>query len=149
VKNFKIDHPLDPNKYLVHASVESPNMMNIYNGNVTLDSTTGKAEVVLPAYFEALNKDFQYQLTCVGGKGVVWVDKEIANNRFMIAGDTPGRKVSWQVTGIRHDTWANANPLQVEVQKSKAAAATPARQSAAGSGNKGWADWSKPPAMSQ
>ena len=30
---FKIDHPLDPtNKYLYHSFVESPDMMNIYNG---------------------------------------------------------------------------------------------------------------------
>jgi len=37
-KEFKIDDPLDPgNKYLVHASVESSEMMNIYNGNVTTD----------------------------------------------------------------------------------------------------------------
>ena len=31
--SFKIDHPLDPaNKYLYHSFVESPDMMNIYNG---------------------------------------------------------------------------------------------------------------------
>src|SRR5580700_2785501 len=34
--SFKIDHPLDPaNKYLYHSFVESPDMMNIYNGNAT------------------------------------------------------------------------------------------------------------------
>ena len=38
--SFKIDHPLDPeNKYLSHSFVESPDMMNIYNGNVVLDAT--------------------------------------------------------------------------------------------------------------
>ena len=37
--SFKIDHPLDPaNKYLYHSFVESPDMMNIYNGNVTTDA---------------------------------------------------------------------------------------------------------------
>ena len=37
--SFKIDHPLDPaNKYLSHSFVESPDMMNIYNGNVTTDA---------------------------------------------------------------------------------------------------------------
>ncbi len=36
--SFKIDHPLDPeNKYLSHSFVESPDMMNIYNGNVVLE----------------------------------------------------------------------------------------------------------------
>ena len=54
--SFKIDHPLDPeNKYLSHSFVESPDMMNIYNGTVT---TNAKAEaaVSLPDWFEALNQ---------------------------------------------------------------------------------------------
>lgn len=37
VKDFKIDHPLDPaNKYLVHASIESSDVMNLYNSNAVL-----------------------------------------------------------------------------------------------------------------
>ena len=44
--SFKIDHPLDPaNKYLSHSFVESPDMMNIYNGNVTTDRR-GRRRVV-------------------------------------------------------------------------------------------------------
>src|SRR5262249_35186046 len=36
--SFKIDYPLDPTrKYLYHSFVESPDMMNIYNGIVTLN----------------------------------------------------------------------------------------------------------------
>jgi hypothetical protein len=38
-------------------------------------------------------------------------------NRFKIAGGTSGMKVSWQVTGIRKDPWANANRIQVEEDK--------------------------------
>lgn len=46
--SFKIDHPLDPeNKYLQHSFVESPDMMNVYNGNVFLDNE-GEAWVELP-----------------------------------------------------------------------------------------------------
>ena len=49
--SFKIDDPLDPaNKYLYHSFVESPDMMNIYNGNVTTDKR-GPATVVMPDYF--------------------------------------------------------------------------------------------------
>ena len=37
--SFKIDHPLDPDdKWLSHSFVESPDMMNVYNGNVVLDA---------------------------------------------------------------------------------------------------------------
>jgi hypothetical protein len=118
VKNFKIDHPLDPeHKYLYHASVESSDMMNIYNGNVVLDEN-GEAWVELPEWFEALNRDFRYQLTALGQPGPnLYIAQEIQNNRFKIAGGKPGMKVSWQVTGIRHDPWAQAHPSPVEEVK--------------------------------
>lgn len=117
---FRIDHPLDPeNKFLVHSFVESPEMKNIYDGIVTLDGT-GEAIVALPSYFDALNTEFRYQLTCVGGYAPVYVSKEIADRKFRIAGGTPGLKVSWQVTGVRHDPHALRNPVVVEVEKSAA-----------------------------
>ena len=116
--SFQIDHPLDPeNKYLFHSFVESPDMMNVYNGNVALDGN-GEAVVTLPDYFEPLNKDFRYQLTAIGVPGPsLYIAEEISNNRFTIAGGEPGGKVSWQVTGIRQDKWAEANRIQVEVDK--------------------------------
>jgi hypothetical protein len=41
----------------------------------------------------------------------------MADNQFVIQTDQGGVKVSWQVTGIRKDPWAEANRLQVEVDK--------------------------------
>lgn len=115
--SFKIDHPLDPeNKYLYHSFVESPDMMNIYNGITVLDSK-GEAAIVLPTWFSALNRDFRYQLTCVGGYAPVFISREVENNSFQIAGGKPGLKISWQVTGIRQDAWANANRVPVEEAK--------------------------------
>jgi hypothetical protein len=115
--SFKIDHPLDPaNKYLYHSFVESPDMMNIYNGNVTTDGN-GTAIVAMPAWFEALNTDFRYQLTVIGQFARAIVASEIANRSFVIKTDKPNVKVSWQVTGIRQDAWANAHRIQVEVEK--------------------------------
>jgi hypothetical protein len=115
--SFKIDHPLDPEgQYLAHSFVESPDMMNVYNGNVTTDAQ-GEAVVVLPAYFEALNRNFRYQLTCIGGFAPVYIAEKISGNRFKIAGGTPGMEVSWQVTGIRQDAWAEAHRIVVEQAK--------------------------------
>ncbi len=115
---FKIDHPLDPeNKYLQHSFVESPDMMNIYNGNAVLDEQ-GEATVTLPEWFEALNQDFRYQLTAVGAPGPnLFIAKKVSGNRFTIAGGTPGMEVSWQVTGVRHDAYAAAHRIQVEIVK--------------------------------
>ncbi len=116
-KNFKIDHPLDPaNKYLVHASVESSEMMNIYTGNVTTDAQ-GQATVQLPEWFEELNTDFRYQLTVIGQFAQAIVAREIEHNHFEIRTSAPNVKVSWQVTGVRQDAYAKANPLVVEQEK--------------------------------
>jgi hypothetical protein len=127
--SFKIDHPLDPaNKYLCHSFVQSPDMKNVYDCVVVLDRK-GKAEIELPNWFGALNKDFRYQLTAIGAPGPnLYIAEEISdtttnytsnnkNSRFKIAGGTSGMKVSWQVTGIRKDPWANANRIQVEEDK--------------------------------
>jgi len=115
--SFKIDHPLDPeNKYLYHSFVESPDMMNIYNGNVVTDAN-GHATVDLPEWFEALNKDFRYQLTVIGEFAQAIVSDEISNNQFSVKTDKPNIKVSWQVTGVRQDAFANANRIPVEEMK--------------------------------
>jgi hypothetical protein len=115
--SFKIDHPLDPaNKYLYHSFVESPDMMNIYNGNV-VTNRDGLATVVLPGYFEALNRDFRYQLTVIGQFAQAIIARKIARNQFIIRTNKPRVEVSWQVTGIRHDAYANAHRIPVEENK--------------------------------
>ena len=117
--SFKIDDPLDPaNKYLYHSFVESPDMMNIYNGSVKLNAR-GEIWVTMPDYFEALNRDFQYVLTAIGRpQPYLYIAKKMSGNRFKIAGGKPNAEVSWQVTGIRHDAWANAYRIPVEEEKS-------------------------------
>jgi hypothetical protein len=72
---------------------------------------------MLPEYFGALNRDFRYQLTVIGQFAQAIVASEIDNNSFSIKTDKPGVKVSWQVTGIRQDAYANAHRIQVEVDK--------------------------------
>ena len=102
-------------------------MKNVYDGVVVLDRK-GKAEIELPDWFGALNKDFRYQLTAIGAPGPnLYIAEKISdtttsnknnnNSRFKIAGGTSGMKVSWQVTGIRKDPWANANRIEVEEEK--------------------------------
>lgn len=122
---FVIDDPLDPkNKLLYHSFVESPDVMNIYDGIATLDDS-GAATIVLPEYFLALNKDFRYLATPMGAsmpnlhlsasvhkKYLMFGQIELA-----VAGGAPNGKVSWQVTGIRHDPWIEANPIVPVVDK--------------------------------
>jgi len=116
-KFFKIDHPLDPeNQYLVHSSVESSEYKNFYDGIATLDAN-GTASVTLPHWFEALNRDFRYQLTPIGAYAPLYIGHEIEQGRFQIAGGKSGMRVSWMVTGVRRDPYAAAHPVQVEQPK--------------------------------
>ena len=116
-KSFEIDHPLDPEKKkLKHFSIESDQLTNIYNGNAVLNEN-GEAVVKLPDWFEALNTDFSYQLTCIGGFANVYIAEEVENNQFKIGGGKPGLKVSWQVSGIRHDRQSMEIDRTVELDK--------------------------------
>lgn len=99
--------------------------MNVYNGNITTDEN-GYATVHLPDYFEALNREFRYQLTVIGtldppvGDGFpqAMVTQKIQANRFIVRTDHPRVEVSWQITGVRKDAWAEANRIPVAVDKS-------------------------------
>jgi hypothetical protein len=118
-KLFTIDHPLDPeNKLLMHAAAESNEVINFYSGNIQTDAF-GKAIVTLPNYFEALNKDYRYQLTVIGGSfAQAIISKEVLNNKFEISTNQPNIKVSWEVKGIRNDLRMQKNPFVAEVLKS-------------------------------
>ena len=115
--NFRIPHPLDPSKVLYHASMEAPVPLNVYSGNVRTNRR-GLAVVTLPRYFDAINRDFRYQLTVVGrsfARAIVW--KEIAGNSFTIRTDEPRVKVSWQVTAQRDDEYMREHPFEAERPK--------------------------------
>ena len=118
-KMFRIDHPLDPeNKYLNHAAIESSEVLNIYSGNITTDAN-GDATVALPDWFEAVNRDFRYQLTVVGAFAQAVVADEIKDNRFVIKSNSPNVKVSWQVTGVRSDAGMQKHPFKAEEDKTE------------------------------
>lgn len=119
VKQFRIDHPLDPeNKYLNHWSVESNEILNLYSGSVVTDDTC-RAIVKLPDYLEALNHDFRYQLTPLGELAHATVETEMRDGSFGILTDRPNVRVSWQITGRRQDPYVLARAFDVEQEKSQ------------------------------
>src|SRR5439155_26670658 len=86
------------------------------NRNVTTDAN-GDATITMPDYFDSLTRDFRYQLTPIGQFAQAMVSSEIKENKFSIKTDKPNVKVSWQVTGIRQDAYANAHRTPVEENK--------------------------------
>ncbi len=134
-KSFCIDHPEDPaGQYLLHYSAESPEVINFYRGNVTLDGT-GSAVVDLPPYFARINRDPSYVLTALGAPmPLLHIAERISDSAltegaaaapgqavpicsFRIAGGVPGREVSWRVEAVRNDAWVRMTGAPVEVRK--------------------------------
>lgn len=96
VKTFNIDHPLDPdNKTLRHFSIESNEVLNLYRGTATFDNN-GSTTITLPKYFNAINKDFSYQLTPVGAAmpNLFIKNKVNTNGEFTISGGANNKEVS-------------------------------------------------------
>lgn len=118
-KNFRIDHPQDPeNKYLNHFSIESNEVLNIYRGTVAFDQN-GKAVVQLPDWFDAVNKNASYQLTPIGGYAPIFIAEKIKDGRFVIAGGTLGMEVSWAVYAERNDPYLQQHPEARQVVELK------------------------------
>ena len=115
---FEIDHPLDPANWLLfHSFVESPEAKNMYDGIATLD-TNGDVTITLPDYWDALNYEPRYQFFAIDqAMPNLYVKTEEHNNQFTIGGGVPGGKISWQITGVRHDPYILAHPIIVEVEK--------------------------------
>jgi hypothetical protein len=119
IKAFMIDHPLDPeNKVLTHSCVESDQRMNLYRGLATTDSR-GYATIAVPSWFEALNEDILYQLTVIDTEDsasftMAKVVRELRSGTFRIRSSVGRTKVSWMLTGKRHDPTSQHYPLEVE-----------------------------------
>jgi len=118
-KSFKIDHPLKPDThYLLHSSIESDEMMNIYKGNGYIKN--GICQLTMPSWFTPLNgdnkDDYSYSLTSIGGKNDLWVEKEMNNGKVVFAG-TNDKKFSYVIYAVRHDKHAEKNRMKVEVLK--------------------------------
>ena len=120
--HVKIDHPVDPaTRYLSHSTVQSAEQKTVYDGTVTTDAR-GYATVMLPDWFEALNRDFRYQLTIVDDSDSehfiqAKVVRRIADHQFTIRTSMGNVAVCWQVTGIRQDAYALAHPVTVDELK--------------------------------
>jgi hypothetical protein len=117
-KSFMIDHPLDPaNMFLLHYSSESPEPQNRYNGNVILNNA-GAVAVQLPDYFHAINSNYRYNLTAIGGPAPnLHIAQKIQGNVFVIAGGQPGQEISWEVIATRTDNFVVQRGAPVELEK--------------------------------
>lgn len=115
-KNFIIPHPSDPERYLVHATLEGPEGAVYYRGSARLNR--GRAEIRLPPYFERLTRpgDRTVLLTAVDGFDPLSVisqrGEKIREGRFVVESSRRDSRQAfdWEVKAVR----ADAPPLRPE-----------------------------------
>ncbi|MDR6868444.1 hypothetical protein J2Y69_003060 [Microbacterium resistens] len=115
-KNFRMPHPLKPRHWLRHGSTESPISGTEYTGRASLDGT-GQAVIMLPDYFEALNKPGgrTVHVTPVGRPFPVGAD-EVQGGQVTVYGE-PGRDVYWLVKAER---FGGDFPVEEEIEEEAA-----------------------------
>jgi hypothetical protein len=74
---------------------------DLYEGIATLDEN-GEATIELPSSVTTEHRSFTYQAKPIGAPMPnLFIKSELSNNRFVIAGGTPGGTISWQLVGTR------------------------------------------------
>ena len=108
-KTFVIQHPLEQDKYLVHACLEGPEAGVYYRGKSSIEDGETSVQVQLPDYVEALATDFTVHITPIyNGKIRTLNSTLVENGQFSVHGE-PG-PFSWMV-------YAKRASIEVEPKK--------------------------------
>jgi hypothetical protein len=82
---------------------QHPPIKDLYDGIATLDKN-GEATIELPMSVTTQHGSFTYQVRPIGSSMPnLFIKSELNNNRFVVAGGTPGGKISWQLVGTRNN----------------------------------------------
>jgi len=116
-KTFVIDHPVDKNKYLVHACLEGPEAGVYYRGKAKIESE-GKVTIQLPHYVDKLATNFTIQITPIYSPHIVirntYTTSEVENNEFTVYGDSGS--FFWHLYGERAQVNTEPNKEDVELR---------------------------------
>ena len=118
-KTFIVDHPLDNDKYIVHATLEGPEGAVYYRGTSQL--CHGQITISLPHYFEAFTRKEHRTIILTNIDGfdriaVKSIDGEkIKDGKFVVVSENPesSQQFDWEVKAVR----ADGPKLQAEPNK--------------------------------
>ena len=119
-KTFVIDHPTDPDRYLVHVCLEGPEAAVFYRGEVTLDGSS-RATVTLPDYFDALTipdsatVQVSHILDDDESLPLPVAATRVKDGEFTVRGREAGQSVAWRVEATRRDCHVEVEPLRKDV----------------------------------
>jgi hypothetical protein len=113
-KTFVIDHPINKDKYLVHACLEGPEAGVYYRGQGEI-TDNNSVTIELPYYVESLATDFTVSVTPIfNGKLNTLNVSEVIDNKFNVYGQNC--KFFWVVYGKRLDIDIELNKSETNVK---------------------------------
>lgn len=117
-KTFKITHPLDETKDLLHACLEGPENGVFYRGEASTDNG-GQVLLFLPDYFEALTyiEDRSVQLTVIDDGSLnfpLLKSTAVEAGSFVVYSSISNTKFYWEVKAVRK---IGVSRLEVEPKK--------------------------------
>jgi hypothetical protein len=110
-KTFVIDHPVSPDKYLVHACLEGPEAGVYYRGEGIIGNR--EVEITLPDYVKHFATNFSIQVTAIGDNNSFYTTSRVNQDTgsFKVFGN-PG-EFFWHVYGKRQSI--DVEPLKSQV----------------------------------
>lgn len=120
-KCFTIDHPVDNDRYLVHACLEGPKADVFYRGKAQFHGYKNWVEVRLPKYFEQLvdGNSVTIQLTAISAKepDYIWT-RGYKDGGFEVCRKNNGAQCDlefyWEVKASRRGCQFDVEPLKTE-----------------------------------
>jgi hypothetical protein len=115
-KTFIIDHPIEEDKFLVHACLEGPEAGVYYRGKCSIENNE-YVTISLPNYVDRLAKNFTVHLTQIyeestKNEQIILKTSEVVNNKFKVYGSNC--KFFWIVYGERESI--EIEPLKNSVE---------------------------------
>jgi hypothetical protein len=110
-KTFVIEHPIESNKYLVHACLEGPEAGVYYRGKseITNDESV---EIILPEYAKTFS-EFTVQITPILSRNDIYVS-EVEDGKFTVYGKNG--KFFWLVNALRESIKVETLKCDTEVR---------------------------------
>jgi hypothetical protein len=114
-KSFIIDHPIDDNKYLIHACLEGPESGVYYRGKSEI-TNNNSVIIQLPYYVCKFAYDFTVNVTGIyDGTIKMYNCSDVDNNgTFTVYGEN-GR-FNWTAIGKRGDIVVESNKAEINIK---------------------------------
>lgn len=116
IKQFTINHPTDPERFLQHACLEGPSADVYQRGTISISDKTSETKIQFPKYWYYLAKPetITVHLTPSGGPGFCWYERN-ENDVIVFTEGERIKQVDYWICAQRKHTHFDPEPYRNEI----------------------------------